>query len=226
VYARSNQLVLRRHRQEVSPRVEIIFDLSQSVAISPDKLRLTTNMAALMASLAEADGLRPHIWELSAQARRLGGSGRTWRQELSAARAGGTAGLEYRPLPQLSLGAERILISDGLCPSGANAVVRALGSGAGRICLVQILRREECTPTPLGAVRLIDIEGFGGGAADIVHDEATCEKYRQRFMRHQGEWQAALSGRGAGLVTCIVEEGFDAALKRLLDRGLVEVKAA
>src|SRR4051812_27231351 len=62
VYARSEQLVLRRHRQEVSPRVEVILDLSASMAATPAKCSLATAIAALVMTLAEADGARPTLW--------------------------------------------------------------------------------------------------------------------------------------------------------------------
>jgi uncharacterized protein (DUF58 family) len=220
VYARSDQLVLRRHRQEVSPRVEIVLDLSLSMAVVSDKLRLACGLAALFAGLAEVDGLRPQMWTVSDKAQRIGAAGSgAWRAELKAAVAKGAAGLEQRA-PAFNIGSERIIISDGLCPSGGAAVVRSFGAGAGRLCLVQVLCREECAPAPLGAVRLEDVEG---GASDLIHDEAACQDYRSRFARHQQEWQQALAGRGAGLIPCAVEDGFQSALNALLTAGVVEV---
>jgi uncharacterized protein (DUF58 family) len=219
VYARSDQLVLRRHRQEVSPRLEIALDGSASMAISPAKCALATALAALLTTLAEADGARPLLWWLAAGVRRLGPD---WRAALRDQQAGGQAGLEARPLPPFAAGGDRILVSDGLCPSGGAQAVRALGQGAGRICLVQVLTRDEREPPAAGAVRLRDVEG---GESDVLLDAAACAAYRLRLARHQGEWQAALAGRGAGLVTCAAEDGLEPALRALLAAGVVEARA-
>ena len=219
VYGRSEQLVLRRHRVEVTPRVEILLDASMSMAIRPEKLGLATAIAALIATLAEADGARAHLWSFAGSPRRLAGQ---WREELRALKPAGAAGLE-QPVAQLAAGAERVLISDGLCPAGGAHVARTLSHGAGRLCLVQVLCRDEADPQPLGAVRLEDVEG---GAADLVLDAAACALYRERFARHQGEWQRALAGRGTGVVAVVAEDGFEAALAALARGGVVSARAA
>ena len=150
----------------------------------------------------------------------MNGAG-AWRSELRGLAWAGAAGLLARP-PALAAGSERLLISDGLVPSGGAAVVRALGGGAGRIALIQVLGRAELAPEPLGAVRLTDVEG---GTLDLVHDQATVAAYRERLARHQAGWQAALSARGAGIVTCVVEEGFDAAVDALSRAGVLTARA-
>jgi hypothetical protein len=66
---------------------------------------------------------------------------------------------------------------------------------------------------------LIDAEA---GHADLVVDDAACAAYRERLARHQDGWRTALAGRGPGLITCRVEDGFAAAERALLTAGLVE----
>lgn len=219
VYARTEQLMLRRHRQEVSPRVEVVLDCSASMALSPAKSALATSIAALLATLAESDGTRPVVWCATDAIRRLPGE---WREALRHTACAGSTGLEARPAPAFGAGSERFLVSDGLCPGGGTPVVQALGSGAGRIALVQVLTSGECSPMAIGAVRLEDLEG---GAGDVVLDDATCAAYRERLGRHQAGWQSALAGRGAGLVTCMVEDGFERALTSLLQAGMLEPRS-
>jgi hypothetical protein len=108
------------------------------------------------------------------------------------------------------------------CPQGGQAIINALGSGAGRIACVQVLTSEERTPTAIGAARLEDVEG---GAGDIMLDTETCSAYRERLTRHLAGWQSALAGRGAGLISCTAEDGFDVALHALLKNGLVDPRA-
>jgi uncharacterized protein (DUF58 family) len=217
VAARSDLLVIRRFRQEVSPRVELLCDLSVSMAQAPAKAALAALLAALLARLAQAAGSRPVIWGLGVAPRRLQGLD-AWH----AVEWQGAAGLEGA-VPQLAPGADRYLISDGLCRTGGRRVVERLGRDAGRIALLQVLDREERDPEPRGAVRLLDPEG---GELDLVLDEEACAAYRTRFARQQDEWRAALSGRGAGLIVLPAEAGSGAAVRQLATAGIVEVAAA
>jgi uncharacterized protein (DUF58 family) len=222
VFARSDQLVLRRHRVEVSPVLEVLLDASLSMDAQPGKAAHAAALAALLGTLAEMDGSRPRLWSLGDGARRLGGGGggQAWRSELRALACHGAAGPAARP-PPLQAGSDRVLISDGLAPEGGAALVRQLGNGSGRICLLLVMTRAERAPSPLGAVRLEDVEG---GVLDLVHDEATCTAYRERLARHQAGWQAALSGRGAGVVDCTVENGLDGAIAALVKAGVAEAR--
>lgn len=221
VYARTDQLVLRRHRREVSPHVEIVVDLSASAAVTDAKAQLTLGLAALLAHVAGADGPRLTLWTIGTEERprRLTSP---WAAGFARAAFGGRAGLESDPGPALTAGSERLLVSDGLCPGGGASVVQRLGRNAGSICLVQPLLAAELDPQPMGAVRLEDVEG---GALDLVHDELACRRYRERFARHQEGWQGALQGRGAGLITCVVEDGLEVAARSLVDAGLAEARA-
>ncbi len=215
VYARTDQLVLRRHRQEVSPRLELFVDCSLSMAVTPAKLALATAVAALVAMLSEADGVRPRLWRCGAAAVRHDAG---WREVLRAAKPEGAAGLDAACAALLP-GSERVLISDGLCPAGGASVVRRLGAGAGRICLLQVMTPEELAPAALGAARLEDIEG---GHAELVLDRAAVTAYQERLARHQDGWRSALAGRGAGVVTLRSDEGLARAVRRLVEAGVVE----
>ncbi len=82
-------------------------------------------------------------------------------------------------------------------------MIRRLGAGAGRICLLQVMTPDELAPSAIGAARLEDIEG---GHAELVVDGAAVAAYRERLARHQDGWRAALSGRGAGVVTVRSDE--------------------
>ncbi len=182
-YARSGQLMLRRQRKEVSPRVEILLDASASMALTAGKAALASSLAALFAALAERDGGRPKLWALTQGCSLLCPE---WRRRLGALACAGASGLLAAPAPQLAAGGERVLISDGLCPEGAAAVVRRLGGEAGSLALVQVLTRQELDPAAHGAVRLVDVEG---GESDVVADQTLIDGYRQRLARLQAGWR-------------------------------------
>ncbi|MFW5752428.1 MAG: DUF58 domain-containing protein [Planctomycetota bacterium] len=219
VLARSDQLVLRRYRQEVAPRVEVLLDTSASMALTPQKMELAATLAALFTTLAQRAGDRVRLFAAGDAWRPLVGGGRgDWRPVLGDQPCAGAGGLATAPTPRLAPAGERILVSDGLCREGGPAVVRRLGAEAGSICLVQVLSREERDPSVTGLLRLEDPEG---GAADRVVDAAAIAAYRERLDRHQAGWQQALAGRGIGLVTLRAEDGLEAAVAALVRRGLV-----
>lgn len=219
-YARSGQLVIRRHRKEVSPRLEVLLDASASMAVDAAKAALATAIAALLCTLSERDGGRPRLWACGATAQALAPE---WRGRLAGLACAGSAGLLAQPMPVLAAGGERVLVSDGLCPDGAAAVVRRFGSDAGSLALVQVLTRAELDPGELGPVRLVDVEG---GEADLLADAGAVAGYRQRLSRLQESWQAALRGRGAGVITIAVEDGLDAAVRRLVRAGLLSASGS
>jgi uncharacterized protein (DUF58 family) len=214
-YARSGQLMLRRHRKEVAPRVEILLDASASMAITPAKAALAATVAGLLATLAEADGAPPALFAASDAFLRLAPP---WRPRLSGLGNAGAAGLGAQPVPPLAAGGERILVGDGLCREGPEPLARRLGRDAGSLCLVQVVTRAELDPQPVGGAELRDVEG---GTADLVVDEGVCAAYRERLGRLQSAWSAVLAGRGCGRITVIAEDGFDAAVRALLRAGLV-----
>ena len=218
VYARTDQLVLRRHRQEVSPRLELFVDCSLSMAVTPTKITLAIQLAALIATLSDSDGVRPRLWICGSAAVRHEAN---WRVVLKSAEVAGIAGLDAE-CPGLVAGSDRVLISDGLSPAGGATVIRRLGAGAGRICLLQIMTPDELAPTVHGAARLEDVEG---GVAELVMDETTITEYRERLSRHQDGWRAALAGRGAGMITMRSDEGFTQAVRRLVEAGVVEPRS-
>jgi len=214
VYARSDQLVLRRHRVEVSPVLEILIDASLSVDAHAGRFRALTGLAAVLATMAEQDGGRPRVWALGATPRRLG----DWRAELRRLTASGSAGPEVS-IAALAPGADRILLTDGMCPAGGRAVIDRLGRGAGRISAVHVLVAAERDPPAAGAVLLADAEA---GGRDAILDAESIAAYHERLHRHQAGWQGALHGRGCGLVLLAAEDDLTTQLRTLLQVGLVE----
>ncbi len=218
VYARTDQLMIRRYRQEVSPRVEILADRSVSMASEPAKAHLAATLVALLLRLARDCGSRPILWVLGDGPVRIGGE-----EDWARCDWDGSAGPDGPVPPGLGSGADRYLVSDGLARGGGRRVADRLGRDAGRICLIQVLSRQEADPEPVGAVRFEDVEG---GVLELVHDAECCATYRRRFDRHQEAWRQALAGRGAGVVTCMAEEGPRAALRALLAAGVCEAESA
>ncbi|MCB9732606.1 MAG: DUF58 domain-containing protein [Deltaproteobacteria bacterium] len=218
VYARTDQLVLRRRQALVSPRLVVVLDLSLSMAASPAKLALATGIAALLVQLGRKEEARVDLWLAHAAMQHAPPGPAAWLAALRDCAPHGRAGLLADPAPALPAFSERLVVTDGLYPEGAAALTRRLGREAGSLGVIEVLARVEREPRPLGPVRLEDVEG---GARDLVLDERACAAYRHRYERHQAGLREALLGRGPGLVAVTVEEGLEGAARALVAAGVV-----
>lgn len=178
--ARTDQLLVRLWREEVLPRVEILVDVSRSMAIEEEKGRVVVDLVALLARAASESGAQPRVVLLGDRPRILGdveleleGFELDGRAPLDVAlrAAGGMA----RP------GSIVVLVSDFLFPHDAADLVRPLGARAGALALLQVLARSESEPRAGAAHRFVDCES--DEALDLVVDAPTVERYRERLKR-------------------------------------------
>ncbi len=173
-YARSDVLTVRLFREEIAPRVDLLVDETESMALDEAKwlrLRELALFFGLLAAQAQAslrvfasgpprDLRDPLEMEFSPVARRD-----PWP---------GLAGsLRWRSL--------RIVLSDFLFPREPAALVRTVARDAGLVCLVQINSAEEIDPAFRGPLRLVDAED--AEELDLEVGPREVELYKARFAR-------------------------------------------
>ena len=223
VFARSGQLVLRRHRAEIQQQVHIILDASASMGIHPEKWQAAVEAAALLATIAQRGGGRVLLTvaqdtKNTTQHNTLQSS-RTWAPLLRSTEPAGAAGLTVGAGGSAAgiTGEERILISDGLLPQGVTAARHWL-RGAGSVSLVQVLTADERQPSPCGPVELHDVEG---GRSTLIIDERACIAYQQRLQRLHEQWRQALRGVGGDVIACRAEDGIHGVVRAAVRNGLL-----
>ena len=177
-YARSETLAVRLYREEVSPRIDIVIDISRSMAVDDLKLRAFGELSGLLACacastvadtrIITAAGSEPQPLRMPEDIERL----LMCEANASAFEQG------HLPLRRRSL---RVVISDFLFPHDADALVSRLARDAAWLAIVQLTLREEADPAVEGGRRLIDVEGRG--EVDLVIDEQAVGDYRARFNR-------------------------------------------
>ena len=177
-YARSEMLAVRLYREEVSPRLDLVLDLSRSMAINDEKRRAHGELSALLAcactsTMADTrvitrSSVEPHRLQIPEDLDRVF----VCDDKVS--------GLEesYLPFRRRSV---RIIVSDFLFPHDAEALVSRLARDSAWLALIQITLPEEAEPTAEGGRRLVDVEGHG--ELDVVIDDALVRDYRERFAR-------------------------------------------
>ena len=177
-YARSELLAVRLYREEVAPRIDIVIDVSRSMAVSELKLRAYGELSALLACacastvgdsrVVTAAGGEPQPLRTPEDIERFLACDAT----LSAFEHG------HLPLRRRSL---RVVVSDFLFPHDADALVSRLARDAAWLAIVQLTLPDEADPATEGGRRLVDVEGRG--ELDLVIDEQAISDYRARFHR-------------------------------------------
>ncbi len=210
-FARTDQLLVRQYREEVSPRLEVVLDASASMAAHPAKAQVAVELAGLLATAARADGMQVRLDVLGEEV--VG----VHIDELVAAGVefSGAQPLDEQLRQREARSAGRALvvcISDFLCERGVAGLVRRLGGRALRLGLVQVMSVAELEPDFDGALRLTDAES--GQLRDLVLDARALKDYRERLQRLLSEVAGTARAQGAVHAVVRAEEG--------LERGLIE----
>ena len=209
-YARSDTLMVRLFREEISPKTEILLDASRSMMSGGDlKPRVARQLAALFAMLSARLGGRPVVVPLAdGPATPLGLDA---LDRLSALPFEGRSNLDellHVHLVPLKRQAVRIVISDFLFPHDPAALVRRLAADASALWLVQVLSDWEAAPTVLGGRRLNDIET--DAQADLVLDRKAVAGYLARLTAVQQELLRNCRRAHATFVSLVADRGLPA----------------
>lgn len=206
-YARSDNLMIRLYREEISPRLEVLLDVTRSMTTAPQKTRVAKQLAALFAVLSGTLGGRPTIWlagdqrpALSLQAEMI--------DALEGADCNSTASLaELIAEHQLPLRrqAVRVVVSDFLFPLDPEPFVRRLASDASVLWIVQVLTQWEADPAVSGGTRLIDIET--GNETELFLNRRVIDEYKQRLERLQEDLAIQARRCHATFVPVIADKG-------------------
>ena len=224
-YARTQRLIVKLHREEVSPHVEVLIDTSRSMAL-PDstKAEATLHLAATLIGAAGNAGMSHAAWTIDERIEPMPDGKqppRAWQRiafdaTRNAAEAVLASAVGFR---RQSL---RVLLSDLLFPADPAAVLNRLAADAASLAVVQVLCRQDVDPPRHGNLRLRDAET--GEVRDLFLDAAVQKRYRDRLLEHRSSWDAACRRVGATLIPLVAEDWLDTEdVQRLLAAGLVEV---
>lgn len=224
-YGRSDTLMVRLYREEISPRTEILCDASGSMSVTgpspsathedavPPKVDLARKLTGLFALLASGLGGSPAVIPLDDrqplerigldQLDRLASLPFEARATLPDQLAAGQVPLKARSV--------RIVISDYLFPHDPEVLVKRLASDASTLWVIQVLGEWEADPTPLGGRRLVDQET--SAEADLLLNRHTIDEYRGRLQRLQRGLAQACRRAEATYVSVVAEVGFEQACR-------------
>lgn len=216
-YGRSDALMVRLFREEISPKTQILLDASRSMnAGSPAKSLVARQLAAVFALLAAGLGGSPQIVPLdgSRPPRPLGLPELDRLATLPFDSAATLVDLVTDGSLPPGKRAVRIVLSDFLFPHDPERLVRRLGTDVTALWLIQTLAAFEADPSPLGGRKLADIET--GDETDLVLDRTTITAYKERLATLQQGLARQCRRSHATFVTVVADGGLEAICREKL----------
>ena len=226
-YARTGNYSMKLYREEVSPRVDVALDVSDSMSFDDAKLTRALELFYFCVESARqaASSLRCHAlgpttslpWQLPEkplrpeELARLDDPARTPAQTVPA-----FARVPWRQ------GSLRVLVSDLLFPGSPEGPLSTLASGKGRGVIFVPFCRDEAEPDWRGNVELFDCES---AARRVQHvDDGLLSRYVSSYRRHFALWEESCRRHAVPLARVSSEGEFHAALRTdALRLGAVEL---
>lgn len=215
-YARSDALMVRLYREEVSPRAEVLLDASRSMATADSKPKLAKQLAATFSLLSASLGGSPVVW-LAADSSPPEGLTFETLDRLADVPFDASVSLDELlrghgvPLRRQAI---RIVISDFLFPFDPESLVTRLRRDAAELWLVQVLSGWELHPEEASGTRLIDAET--AAETHLYLNRAIIAEYLERLHRLQQDLQSQCVRAGAKFVTLNADDGLAASCREAL----------
>lgn len=205
-YGRTDRLIVKRFREEVTPHLDILLDGSKSMALSGTaKARAACGLAAALAAAADNAGYSHCLWLAGRGCSRLPNHSPqvpSWEGLAFTSTASLPESLRLMP-PGWRRRGVRVLISDLLWLGEPREVLSPLTDGAAGAAVIQVLAAADADPGRPGNVRLVDSET--SQETDLLVDALARRRYLRAMGDHQQNWYRAARQAGGAFVALVAE---------------------
>ena len=217
-YGRTDRLVVRLFREEVSPFVDLVIDSSASMALRDGrKHALAADLAAWLYHSARAQAMPVRLYAAGTQVQRLENPDQLRFEEPECVLF--TA--PHRAAGALRRSSVRVLLTDFMAPADPATSLRTLSAGCGMLVLIHLLGPWEADPRTEGPAVLQGVET--GRQVDIHLDHKTVDGYRRRLRALITVLREEMFKCGGQYVGLVADRGLEHVLKHiLLPMGLAE----
>src|SRR5262245_269383 len=191
-YARSDQLSVKLYREEITPHLDLVLDISRSMALEGTaKERATVALAACLATAAANAGFGCAVWLMADDFRQHpnGNAPPAMWGDFELNHRGSPATVLARGAPAWRPRGVRVLVSDLLWVGDPLLALRPFTEGASAAVVIELLADADVNPPEEGALRLIDAETEQ--MREIHIDAEIARRYREGLARHQQNWHQA-----------------------------------
>jgi len=225
-YARTNHYMMKLFREEVSPRLDVVLDVSESMRITHEKEMRTLELLALVLGAALNDGINIRTYAAN--------SGGRWKFLENPAALGlqslqqfdtGASRDGRLPLMQIPwrAGSLRVLISDLLFPQSPDAELASLMRENGRAVVMAPYLLSEAQPDWHGNLELHDCETKEVRQQRV--EPFGLVRYAKSYRRHFELWQEAARRHSIPLARISCELALGLALRQqALPAGVFNVR--
>ena len=243
-YARTGHYTMKLYREEITPRIDLVYDLSGSMFLDAAKearvwelcyfclesgLRIGGHLRLFVLGREQAEPPRElpvqqalaHGWPATAGRLRDGAE--------PAGRGGATAAAavlaDQLDRVPFRAGALRVLVSDLLDESPPGRAASALAAARGRGLVLAPFSRAESDPDWSGTIEFEDAERLTRRRQRVEPD--LLDRYRQAYRRHFAVWREESARRGVGFARVADAGDFLAALRgEAVPAGVIDMEAA
>ena len=205
VYARTDRLMVRRHREDVSPWMDLVVDGSRSMDLpGTPKADVALAIAAACHRGASRAGYRVSPWRTAE-----GGA----IAPAALDRWNGFNEIASNPLGDpprrrgAATGGVRVVVSDLLCPGDLGVRIRAASAGVRWLVIMHVLAKDDLRAPMPGPTRLEDRET--GAECDLHIDAEVAGAFDARVRRYLESCRSACTAVRATYVRMIAEEVWD-----------------
>lgn len=245
-YARTGHYTMKLYREEVTPRIDLVYDLSGSMFLDTAKeartwelvyfclesgLRIGGHLKLFVLGRAVADtpaelpvqqALADGWPALAGRARDGAAAAARGREQGVAAPALLADQLDRVPFRAGSL---RVLVSDLLDESPPGRAAATLVAGRSRGLVLAPFARAECDPDWSGNLDFEDAERLTHRRQRVEPD--LLERYRQAYRRHFAVWREECARRGVGFARVADAGDFLSAVRgEAVPAGVIDMEAA
>jgi uncharacterized protein (DUF58 family) len=220
-YARTGNFTMKLYREEVSPRVDVLFDTSESMFLTEAKAQRTWELVYFCLESALRLGASLKIMALGAQTaevqveRALAGD---WPLSSDAPNAL-PALLNRVPLRSGSL---RVLISDLLSTAPPDEVLAQISTSRGHALVLAPFCNEEAAPDWSGNIEFEDAESAQKDKRRVEPDTLT--RYLRAYQTHFALWREQCTRHGGAMGRVSSDAEFLKALRaEAVGAGVVEM---
>lgn len=212
-YARTGQYTMKLYREEVRPAVDILFDASPSMFLTPDKAARSAALLHLAFECSLRAGATPTIHLMRGAApRQLEPAlvtGLRWAEELPPAEGPGHA-LPPLHLLRLRPNGLRVWVSDLLFTGDPAHALRTLAAGHGSALIFCPFAPEESQPDWRGPCDFQDVES--GARESRQMDAGAQRRYQAAYRSHFQMWKEQCTRFHTPLARVVSSGPFEAAL--------------
>jgi uncharacterized protein (DUF58 family) len=221
-YARTGSYTMKLYRQEVTPRVDLLCDMSASMFLTEGKATRSWELFYFCLESALRTGAAVRLYALGQSSVEVPldrALAHDWPVQTAPEKADSAMLVERTPLRAGSL---RVLVSDLLSETPPERVVNALLHGKGRAIVLAPFCSEEAKPEWDGNIEFEECELLTRDKRRV--DKDILSRYQRAYDLHFNLWREQTVRRGAGLARIPAEPEFLAALRaEALGAGVVEM---